>query len=733
MRARDMHPLCCITSDCPGFGLGGRSPCDSDEAPAAAPPHLDGDRPQTTSVAGILYKWTNFGKGWRPRWFVLRDGVLTYCKIRQPDVVAPPMESEGMRLIGISGGSRSAGEGLKVIGAVHLKISSFRESKSDDKRFYIITPGKTLQLRTDSAKARVAWIEALVAARSESFLNESCGINPNDMFFSTEGLRSRMRAEGLGEAFIGDCEKIIQAEFSQHFAQMRARYEDYLTFLGTYPQQMESFNLKGRTTRIDKDRLLLRKHEFSSSGHGKYSEYSNTESSEDIDQKQEVDELSEEDDLCYFDSRQSFSDCAVASPKVRNANRGELLPSLQTKRRTKLPDPIEKEKGISLWSIIKDNVGKDLTRVCLPVYFNEPLSSLQKCFEDLEYSYLLDQAYEYGKMGNSLMRILNVAAFAVSAYASSDGRLCKPFNPLLGETYEAEFPEKGLRFFSEKVSHHPMVMACHCEGRGWKFWGDSELRNKFWGQSIQLDPVGKLTLEFDDGETFEWSKVTTTIHNLIIGKVFCNHHGIMSISGNQQYSCTLKFKEHSFLDRNPRQVEGFVKDKISGAKAATLTGRWDDSIYCTVNDDASISNSCASAQQNTALLWKKSEPPENPTRYNLTSFAITLNEITPDLKEKLPPTDSRLRPDQRYLENGEYEKANGEKLRLERRQRMSRKWQENGWEPRWFRKNSEAATFGYVGGYWEARAQRKWDGCPDIFGDFSDDSNKTPSENNSKS
>lgn len=129
------------------------------------------------------------------------------------------------------------------------------------------------------------------------------------------------------------------------------------------------------------------------------SEYSNTESSEDIDQKQEVDELSEEDNLCYFDSRQSFSDCAFAtSPKVRNANGGDLLPSLQTKRRTRLPDPIEKEKGISLWSIIKDNVGKDLTRVCLPVYFNEPLSSLQKCFEDLEYSYLLDRAYEYGKM-----------------------------------------------------------------------------------------------------------------------------------------------------------------------------------------------------------------------------------------------------------------------------------------------------------------------------------------------
>ena len=50
------------------------------------------------------------------------------------------------------------------------------------------------------------------------------------------------------------------------------------------------------------------------------------------------------------------------------------------------------------------------------------------------------------------MRILNVAAFAVSGYASTEGRICKPFNPLLGETYEADYPDKGLRFFSEKVS-----------------------------------------------------------------------------------------------------------------------------------------------------------------------------------------------------------------------------------------------------------------------------------------
>lgn len=71
------------------------------------------------------------------------------------------------------------------------------------------------------------------------------------------------------------------------------------------------------------------------------------------------------------------------------------------KRRDSLPEPKEKEKPLGLWSIIKDNIGKDLSGVCLPVYFNEPLSSLQKCFEDLEYSYLVDRALEWGKQVRS--------------------------------------------------------------------------------------------------------------------------------------------------------------------------------------------------------------------------------------------------------------------------------------------------------------------------------------------
>jgi hypothetical protein len=228
-----------------------------------------------------------------------------------------------------------------------------------------------------------------------------------------------------------------------------------------------------------------------------------------------------------------------------------------------------------------------------------------------------------------------------------------------------------------------------------------------------------LTLEFDDGEVFQWSKVTSTIYNIILGKLYCDHHGVMQIRGNRQYSCTLKFKEQSILERNPHQVNGFVED-VAGQKAATIFGKWDDSLYYVAGDGINKSK-VSDPASNASLLWKRTKPPPNVTRYNLTSFAITLNELTPGLQEILPPTDSRLRPDQRHLENGEYEKANLEKQRLERRQRMSRQLQESGWRPRWFERQGESDTFKYTGGYWEARGHRNWDDCPDIFGEFTEE------------
>ncbi|XP_038892186.1 oxysterol-binding protein-related protein 1D [Benincasa hispida] len=706
------------------------------------------------TVAGILYKWVNYGRGWRSRWFVLEDGVLSYYKIHGPDkILMSPAREKDVRVIGedslrymrkANWGSTRLGllkKQCKPFGEVHLKVSSVRASKSDDKRLSIFTGTKTLHLRCITKENRAAWIDALLSAK-DLFPRVLCSndfLPSQEVVVSTEKLRSRLSQEGIDEAIINDCESIMLSELSEMQNQLKALQYKHVALLDTL-RRLETEKIELETTVVDETK---ERESCCGQGNRRFSDFYSVMSegsASDFDGENESqdggDVETDEDDGMYFDTNDFLSAEAFRSASYRSRessgiacaydggsyfsdhlheieNQIRMVKYPYVKRRDSLPDPKEKEKPVGLWSIIKDNIGKDLSGVCLPVYFNEPLSSLQKCFEDLEYSYLVDQAFEWGKQGNDLMRILKIAAFAVSGYASTEGRQCKPFNPLLGETYEADYPDKGLRFFSEKVSHHPMIVACHCEGRGWKFWADSNLKGKFWGRSIQLDPVGILTLQFEDGEMFQWSKVTTSIYNIILGKIYCDHYGTMRIKGSGKYSCKLKFKEQSIIDRNPHQVHGFVQDNRTGEKVALLVGKWDEAMYYVLGDPTTKPKGYDPMTE-AVLLWERNRSVAK-TRYNLSPFAISLNELTPGLMEILPPTDSRLRPDQRHLENGEYELANAEKLRLEQLQRQARKLQERGWQPRWFQKD-EDGCYRYLGGYWEARDKRTWEGISDIFG-----------------
>ncbi len=128
----------------------------------------------------------------------------------------------------------------------------------------------------------------------------------------------------------------------------------------------------------------------------------------------------------------------------------EGLGKSQTGRRTQLPAPQPDTSGLSLWNILKKNIGKDLSKIAMPVALNEPLSMLQVLAEELEYSELLDKAAE---TDDPYKRMVYVASFAVSSYASTYYRAgTKPFNPLLGETYECVREDKGFRFMAEQVS-----------------------------------------------------------------------------------------------------------------------------------------------------------------------------------------------------------------------------------------------------------------------------------------
>ena len=54
--------------------------------------------------------------------------------------------------------------------------------------------------------------------------------------------------------------------------------------------------------------------------------------------------------------------------------------------RTTLPITSDNRPSVSLWAILKGSIGKDLTKISFPVYFNEPTSMLQRMAEDMEFS-----------------------------------------------------------------------------------------------------------------------------------------------------------------------------------------------------------------------------------------------------------------------------------------------------------------------------------------------------------
>ncbi|KAF7304407.1 Oxysterol-binding protein [Mycena chlorophos] len=375
----------------------------------------------------------------------------------------------------------------------------------------------------------------------------------------------------------------------------------------------------------------------------------------------------------------------------------------------------------SLWSVLKHSIGKDLTKISFPVFFNEPTSMLQRMAEDMEFSECLDVA---AKERDPLRRIAFVAAFAMSNYSSTIGRIAKPFNPMLSETFEYVRIDKEYRYLSEQVSHHPPISACMAESPYWRYFGEVDAQNKFMGKSFEIRPTGiahaelfipaewggsgypKAPAPFEGKavEHYSWKKVTTNVSGFILGAPTIDHYGDMIITNHRtKDTCILTFKPRGWRGKDAYEISGQVQD-ARGRVTYEIAGRWNSQLIArqvgaggsmggaALNPDLALT---AGAPEY-ILLWRNSDKPVG-SPFNLTPFAITLNDCPKDtLKPYLCPTDCRLRPDQRAFEMGKYEIANGLKNDQEEFQRATRKKRETGevppHKPRWFSAETDGDT-----------------------------------------
>ncbi|OCT76715.1 oxysterol-binding protein-related protein 1 isoform X2 [Xenopus laevis] len=419
------------------------------------------------------------------------------------------------------------------------------------------------------------------------------------------------------------------------------------------------------------------------------------------------------------------------------------------KHRTSLPSPMFSRNDFSIWSILRKCIGMELSKITMPVIFNEPLSFLQRLSEYMEHTYLIHKA---NQCSDTVERMQCVAAFAVSAVASQWERTGKPFNPLLGETYELVREDLGFRLISEQVSHHPPISAFHAEGinNDFVFHGSIYPKLKFWGKSVEAEPKGIITLELlKHKESYTWTNPTCCVHNIIVGKLWIEQYGNMEITNHKTgEKCILNFKPSRLFDKELHKVEGYIQDK-SKKKLCALYGKWTECLYTTdparfdafkKSDKKEVEEKKNSKQAGSTeepdemplpdsesvqvipgstQLWRIEPRPSNSAQmYNFTNFALALNEFDKDMEGVIPKTDCRLRPDVRAMENGEIDSASEEKKRLEEKQRAARKSRsktDEEWKTRWFHQGPNpyngSQDWLYSGNYWD----RNYSNLPDIY------------------
>lgn len=423
---------------------------------------------------------------------------------------------------------------------------------------------------------------------------------------------------------------------------------------------------------------------------------------------------SDNEGAAFYDNRMSLE----AQPSIFPKKPKSLTPLPLDPVPRRKDVPISKTTPPSLIAFLRKNVGKDLSTIAMPVTSNEPTSALQRLAEQLEYSELLDAATQVPSETGE--RLIYMAAFAISAFSnarSKERAVRKPFNPMLGETFELVREDKGFRFVAEKVIHRPVRMACHAEATNWTFTQSPTPVQKFWGKSFEINTDGRARVFLHDaGEHYSWTVASSFLKNVIAGEKYIEPNGTMTIlCETTGAKAVCSFKAGGMFAGRSEDVTVQTFSPQGDILTAGAQGKWTSDLVMTPTGKT---------------VWKVGALVDKPEKhYGFTTWAAALNEVSAVEKGKLPPTDSRLRPDQRAAENQDMDAAEALKAKLEERQRARRRvMEEQGeeWVPKWFVRGGpevEAALGGEEvwrlksgkEGYWESRERGDWTGVTDVF------------------
>ncbi|KAK9917018.1 hypothetical protein WJX75_000017 [Coccomyxa subellipsoidea] len=311
----------------------------------------------------------------------------------------------------------------------------------------------------------------------------------------------------------------------------------------------------------------------------------------------------------------------------------------------------------AIWDLLKNlgshllREGVNLTKVSLPVKVFEPRSFLQRITDNWAYIDLLQKAVD---ATDPVTRMQYVVAFVIGGLRRQTSTL-KPFNPILGETYQGVY-SSGVRVHAEQISHHPPVSSWQVADpdRKFLFSGSGNWKASARGNSIKGQQAGINRVSFSNDR----SVITWELPPLLL-------RGILWGERSLKYSGTISFRDEL------NQVECDIT--IDGSKQSFLSSLWRgkkghkdlDQLHGSLRKGGAIVDTMRGSWL-TSVEWEKGGPGGRSLRvWDAAKHPV---QAPKPILEPLP-SDARFREDLQALQKGDRDKAQEWKSRLEQVQR----------------------------------------------------------------
>ncbi|CAL5225287.1 g8086 [Coccomyxa viridis] len=143
----------------------------------------------------------------------------------------------------------------------------------------------------------------------------------------------------------------------------------------------------------------------------------------------------------------------------------------------------------------------NLVNMSMPVKMFEPRSYLQKLADVWVYSRMLSTA---AAQEDPVLRMKWVLTWFVAGLQHAFQSWRKPFNPILGETWQATLGD-GSNVYFEQISHHPPVSAFQLIGPDgeYQYVGYSQPEVQYKGNAVKTTAAGKRKITFRDGTVID--------------------------------------------------------------------------------------------------------------------------------------------------------------------------------------------------------------------------------------